>query len=97
MWLSTTMRVGLSFVSRKVLLARGSILRSLASLTRVTSQPYPTNRVITSSLNDHDAGPSSVTLLLSYIQHKLLSLRCPARDAASAATPSIRSPSPQMV
>ncbi len=39
--------------------------RSFASATRVTFQPKPTNRVITSSLKDQAAGPSNVTWLWS--------------------------------
>src|SRR5580704_5627160 len=95
MWLSTTVKVGLSLVLRKVSYARANASRSFASATRVTFQPYPTNRVITSSLNDQSAGPSNVTLLLSYTQQRFESWRCPAREAASEATPSIKSPSPQ--
>ena len=65
MWLSTTMSVGLSVVFRKTLKARASISRSFASVTRVIFHPYPTKRVITSSLKDQSAGPSSVIELWS--------------------------------
>ena len=54
----------------------------------------PRKRVATSSVNVMLVFPSMVMWLLSKIQQRLSRPRCPASDAASEATPSMRQPSP---
>ena len=65
MWLSTMMSVGRPLVCLWFSNARSSIATSFASPTRSTAQPYPRNRVATSSEQASDVLPSIVILLLS--------------------------------
>ena len=67
--------------------------RSLPFSTRMTCQPYASNRAPTSSLKLKSVLPSMVIRLSSYTTVSLPSFRWPAREAASLHTPSIMSPS----
>jgi hypothetical protein len=65
MWLSTMMSVGRRGSALNVSNARASMVRSLASPTRVTFQPCPMNRVATSSVKASAVSPSMLMWLLS--------------------------------
>ena len=55
---------------------------------------YAVQRAATSSVNVMSVWPSIVTWFWSKIQHRLERRKCPAREAASLPTPSIKQPSP---
>ena len=80
--------------SRRAAAAAASISSSVAvSASRSTFQPYASKRRQTSSVNVIGVPPSIVMRLSSQNTHRRERPRWPASEAASDATPSIRSPS----
>ncbi len=94
MCVRTRIRLGRARSTRAACSARSIAGRSLPSETTSVCQPYAAKRRARSSENVIGVAPARVTELSSYRQISFPRRRCPASDAASAATPSIRSPSP---